>query len=192
MPRLVFNGHIAGFGTRAGTRFVVGSWLESPFGRFADVMVEEADGRRSLLAPNADVAEFVSATYMFDSIELGDVTVQQSTDAFRVSAPGLTAEGTLGGAAPFDWLLRWVPARLASAPAWLRAIDPVAARLVPGCARRVARAADAVSITGSGALVVSRRWPARFAVSTWPDWPIWIRRCGSVSRPRLPPRSWCR
>ncbi|WIM88583.1 hypothetical protein PT015_03555 [Candidatus Mycobacterium wuenschmannii] len=132
MPRLVFNGHIAGFGTRAGTRFVVGSWLESPFGRFADVMVEEADGRRSLLAPNADVAEFVSATYMFDSIELGDVTVQQSTDAFRVSAPGLTAEGTLGGAAPFDWLLRWVPARLASAPAWLRAIDPVAARLVPG------------------------------------------------------------
>ncbi len=132
MPRLVFNGHIVGFGTRAGVRFVVGSWLQSPFGPFADVMVEAADGRRSLLAPNADIAEFVSATYNFDSIELGDVTVEQSTDHFRVAAPGLEAAGALGGAASFDWLLRWVPGRLATAPAWLRAIDPVAARLVPG------------------------------------------------------------
>ncbi len=132
MPRLVFTGHIAGFGTRAGTRFVVGSWLQSPFGRFADVMVETADGQRSLLAPNEDIAEFVSATYHFDTIELGDVTVEQSTDRFRVVAPGLEAAGALGGAAPFDWLLRWVPGRLAAAPAWLRAIDPVAARLVPG------------------------------------------------------------
>jgi hypothetical protein len=132
MPRLTFTGHIAGFGTQAGVRFVVGSWLESPFGRFADVMVESADGERSLLAPNSDVAEFVSTTYAFDTIELGDVTVEQTGDGFRVSAPGLEAEGTLGGAAPFDWLLRWVPARLATAPVWLRAIDPVAARLVPG------------------------------------------------------------
>ncbi len=129
---MVFVGNIAGFGTQAGVRFVVGSWAESPFGQFADVMVESADGERSLLAPNADVAEFVSATYNFDTVELGDVTVTQSSDSFRVSAPGLAAVGTLGGAAPFDWLLRWVPGRLATAPAWLRAIDPIAARLVAG------------------------------------------------------------
>jgi hypothetical protein len=132
MPRLVFTGHIAGFGTRAGVRFVVGSWLESPFGRFADVMVESADGERSLLAPNAEIAEFISATYSFDTIELGDVTVDQTADGFGVSAPGLETTGALGGAAPFDWLLRWVPARLASSPAWLSAINPVATRLVPG------------------------------------------------------------
>ena len=35
--RLVFTGHIAGFGTGSGVRMVVGSWRESPFGRFADV-----------------------------------------------------------------------------------------------------------------------------------------------------------
>jgi hypothetical protein len=132
MPRLTFTGHIAGFGTQAGVRFVVGSWLESPFGRFADIMVEDADGKRSLLAPNAGIAEFISATYTFDTIELGDITVEQNTDGFRISAPGLEAVGTLGGAAPFDWLIRRVPARVATAPAWLRAIDPVAARLVPG------------------------------------------------------------
>ena len=37
--RLTFTGHIAGVGTGAGVRMVIGSWLESPFGRFADVMV---------------------------------------------------------------------------------------------------------------------------------------------------------
>jgi hypothetical protein len=49
--RMVFTGRIAGFGSGAGVRMVVGSWLESPFGRFADVMVETADGKRILLAP---------------------------------------------------------------------------------------------------------------------------------------------
>lgn len=132
MPRLVFTGHIAGFGTGAGVRFVVGSWLESPFGHFADVMVESSDGERTLLAPNTDVAEFVSATYAFDTIELGEVAVEHTTDGFRVSAPGLEVAGALGGAAPFDWLLRWMPAQLASSPTWLTAINPVATRLVPG------------------------------------------------------------
>ena len=40
--------------------------------------------------------------------------------------------GELGGPAQFDWLLRLVPPRLATAPTWLRAIDPVASRLVRG------------------------------------------------------------
>jgi hypothetical protein len=188
MPRLTFTGHIAGFGTQAGVRFVVGSWLESPFGRFADVMVEEADGKRSLLAPNAAIAEFVSATYTFDAIELGDVTVDLQTDRFRVSAPGLEAEGVLGGAAPFDWLLRRVPARLATAPAWLRVIDPVAERLVPGVhttgsagnGRReyygVRRARRITSVDGSfagGALsgLAALDPPVRFGFSSAPAVP---------------------
>lgn len=111
---------------------VVGSWLDSPFGRFADVMVEAPDGERVLLAPTAEIAEFVSTTYTFDRTELGSVTAEVSEGGFDVTAPGLTVSGRLGGAAPFDWLLRLVPARLATAPAWLRAIDPVAARLVAG------------------------------------------------------------
>lgn len=132
MARLVFTGHIAGFGTRAGVRMVVGSWRESPFGPFADVMVETADGRRTLLAPSERIAEFVSDTYMFDRIEIGPVTVDHSADGFVVAAPGLEVTGELGGPAPFDWLLRSVPETLSRAPWWLRAINPLASRLVSG------------------------------------------------------------
>lgn len=132
MTRLVFTGHIAGFGTRAGVRMVVGSWLESPFGHFADVMVETADGQRTLLAPSEQVAEFVSATYTFDRREIGPVAVHHTADGFTVTAPGLEVTGELGGPAPFDWLLRMVPAPLSRAPWWLRGINPVASRLVSG------------------------------------------------------------
>ncbi|KAA0096609.1 hypothetical protein CIW49_18170 [Mycolicibacterium sp. P1-18] len=111
---------------------VVGSWLESPFGRFADVMVETADGQRVLLAPSEEVADFVSTTYEFDSVEIGPVDVEHTADGFSVAAPGLAVNGRLGGPAPFDRLLRLVPGRLATAPGWLRMIDPVAARLIPG------------------------------------------------------------
>lgn len=130
--RLVFGGHIAGLGTTSGVRMVIGMWSESPFGRFADVMVETADGRRTLLAPNDEVAEFVSTTYGFDHIEIGPVTAEQPPDGFTVTAPGLAVTGYLGGPAPFDQLLRLVPPPLARTPLWLRAINPVASRLVRG------------------------------------------------------------
>ncbi|WP_235568594.1 hypothetical protein [Mycobacterium sp. Root135] len=130
--RLTFTGYIAGIGTGAGVRMVIGSWLESPFGRFADVMVESADGHRTLLAPSEEIAEFVSATYTFDSTEIGPVSVDHVAGAFSVAAPGLVLAGRLGGPAPFDRLLRLVPGRLATAPAWLRVVDPVASRLIPG------------------------------------------------------------
>jgi hypothetical protein len=130
--RLVFTGHIAGLGTTSGVRMVIGSWQESPFGRFADVMVESADGERMLLAPTDEIADFVSATYTFDSYEIGTVVAEQAADAFTVTAPGLDVSGRLGVAARYDGLLRLVPPRLATAPVWLRAIDPVAARLIKG------------------------------------------------------------
>jgi len=111
---------------------VIGSWLESPYGHFADVMVESADGHRTLLAPSEEIAEFVSTTYTFDSTEIGPVNVDHVAGAFSVTAPGLVLAGRLGAPAPFDRLLRLVPGRLATAPAWLRVVDPVASRLIPG------------------------------------------------------------
>jgi hypothetical protein len=130
--RIVFRGNIAGLGTTSGVRLVIGTWRESPLGAFADVMAEDADGVRTLLAPNAEVAEFVSETYTFDHIEIGPVDSRVDADGFSLTAPGLELEATLGGPAPFDWLLRLVPAPLSGAPLWLRAINPVASRLVPG------------------------------------------------------------
>jgi hypothetical protein len=129
---VVFTGHIAGFGSRAGVRMVVGSWLTSPFGRFVDVMVETAGGERTLLAPSAEIAEFVSATYFFDTTVICPVAVEQTATTFAVTAPDLDVTCRVGGPAAFDWLLRLVPGAIATSPLWLRAINPVAALLMPG------------------------------------------------------------
>jgi len=130
--RVAFTGHIAGFGTVSGIRMVVGVWRESPFGSFADVMVQTPDGVRTLLAPTAEVAEFISSTYSFDYVVTGDVDAQLASDHLTVRAPNLDVSVTVGGPAPLDRLLRFVPGFLATRPVWLRLIDPVASRIVPG------------------------------------------------------------
>lgn len=132
MQRLVFTGHIAGFGTTAGVRFVVGIWERSPFGAFADVMVQTGEDERILLAPTRQIGDFVSSTYAFDRVELGPVDAELTDRRVAVSAPGLKVEAEIGGPAPLDRVLRLVPGRIATEPWWLRAIDPVASRLVPG------------------------------------------------------------
>lgn len=132
MTRLVFTGHIAGFGTLAGVRVVVGMWRQSPFGSFSDVMVQTPDGVRTLLAPTAEVAEFVSTTYSFDDVVIAAVETVMAAGRVDVAGAGLRATLTVGGPAPLDRLLRLVPGSLATAPWWLRAVDPLASRLVPG------------------------------------------------------------
>lgn len=72
-----FAGRIAGWGTTSGTRFVLGNWHTTPLGSFAGVMVQRPDGHRILLAPSAQVAEFVSATYQFDAVKPTAVRVQR-------------------------------------------------------------------------------------------------------------------
>jgi hypothetical protein len=130
--RLAFTGHIAGAGTRSGLRIVVGAWDESPFGAFTDVMLQTADDERVLLAPDETIADFVSSTYRFDRVELGEVSAALGAQQLTVIAGSFEARIDIGGPAPIDRLLRLVPRRLATLPRWLRAVDPVAARIVSG------------------------------------------------------------
>ncbi|MGB3485419.1 MAG: hypothetical protein WBB07_24785 [Mycobacterium sp.] len=132
MSRVTFTGQIAGFGTVAGVRMVIGMWQHSPFGAFADVMVQTPEDRRVLLAPTHAVAEFISTTYSFDDVRIGPVEAVMSADVLTVTAPRLVVSLRVGGPAPVDHVLRLVPGFLATAPWWLRLIDPVASRLVPG------------------------------------------------------------
>ncbi|HNM96954.1 MAG TPA: hypothetical protein PKK40_03310, partial [Marmoricola sp.] len=74
--RLQFQGRIAGLGSSSGVRIVVGRWDRSPLGAFADVMLADASGRRFLLAPSTEVAEFVASTYHFDEVLLTTVEVR--------------------------------------------------------------------------------------------------------------------
>ncbi|CAD6007461.1 hypothetical protein [Agreia sp. COWG] len=127
-----FSGRIAGFGTASGTRLVVGIWAESPLGAFTDVMMEDAAGHRTLLAPNDEVAAFVSATYSFDEVRVVPVTTRRVDGGLAVTAGDLSVRMRVGGLSTLGRLLRVVPSLVATHPAWLRVIDPVASRLVPG------------------------------------------------------------
>ncbi|MDT5012590.1 MAG: hypothetical protein QOH57_4207, partial [Mycobacterium sp.] len=57
--RYRFTGQIAGLGTSAGVRIVIGVWAQSPFGAFTDVMVQTGNDVRVLLAPDDEIAEFI-------------------------------------------------------------------------------------------------------------------------------------
>ncbi|MDQ0619743.1 hypothetical protein [Arthrobacter globiformis] len=84
--RWVFDGHIAGIGTGSGLRAVVGIWQESPFGPFADAMVQLPTGRRVLLAPTDEVAEFIAATYSFEEVRVVDVSAVLAGLSWTVDA----------------------------------------------------------------------------------------------------------
>ena len=121
-----FRGEIWGIGTTSGHRMVVGSWLESPFGSFADVMHEAPDGTRTLLAPDTEVAEYIGATYQFDRTLVHPVTAERSLDQLRLDAGPLSAVVTTGTRTTIGHLLRLVPPPLARARWWCAAIDPIA------------------------------------------------------------------
>lgn len=131
-----FSGAIAGVGSTSGVRVVVGRWAHSPLGTFADVMLAEPDGTRVLLAPDETVADFVSTTYLFDRVETGPVSVVDEAGSWHVLAPGLDLTFRPGRRAPLGWLLRLVPRRIATAPAWARVSDPVARVVLRGVRTR--------------------------------------------------------
>ncbi|EFQ82608.1 hypothetical protein HMPREF0063_11817 [Aeromicrobium marinum DSM 15272] len=126
-----FTGHIAGIGTAEGTRIVIGMWDESPFGRFADAMVEDATGHRTLIAPRQDVADFVATTYSFDEVRIEPVDVTRG-DTWSVHSRSLQVWFTPGGRLWVAPLLRLVPAPLRRSELWARICSPIARRLMPG------------------------------------------------------------
>lgn len=126
-----FDGHIAGVGTTSGTRLVVGCWDRSPLGPFADVMLERHDGHRILLAPDEQSATFVAATYTFDEVRVGPVSVEPGV-TWRVRTDDLDLSFTAGRPHPVSWALRAVPRPLRDHELWARTVDPVASRLMPG------------------------------------------------------------
>jgi hypothetical protein len=130
--RLVFRGAIAGVGTTSGIRIVVGSWPESPLGRFADAMVQLPDGHRVLLAPHDDAVGFVAATYRFDETRVQPLEVEASDQRWLLRSDSLALELTLGGRTGLGRVLRAVPRRLAESPAWCSLTDPFARTLLRG------------------------------------------------------------
>lgn len=79
-----------------------------------------------LVAPSAEVAAFIEATYDFDEVRLEPIAVTSGRSRWHVESPSLSLDLTVGGRLPLGRVLRAVPVRVASSPAWATAVDPVA------------------------------------------------------------------
>ena len=127
-----FRGAIAGIGTTSRVRVVVGRWDESPYGAFADAMVETAAGHRVLVAPSEEVAGLVAATYTFDEVRIDPITV----DGWVLRSASLSLDLTVGARTALGRLLRVVPRRVAESPAWCTVTDPGARSALRGVRTR--------------------------------------------------------
>lgn len=134
-----FRGRIAGVGSTSGVRVVVGWWHESPFGPFADAMVERPDGHRLLLAPSEQVRDLVSTTYVFDETRVEPFSVSAGGaggSCWVVESPSLSLRLDVGGRMPVGHLLRLLPSGVAQSPAFATMADPVARVVMRGVRTR--------------------------------------------------------
>ncbi|MDY0914329.1 hypothetical protein [Rathayibacter festucae] len=201
--RLRFSGRVAGFGTASGTRIVLGLWESTPFGAFADAMVERADGHRLLIAPTDEVAGFIGSTYSFDEVRLAPVAWHRVAGGIEATAGPLSLALRLGGLTPLGRLLRIVPRPLAEHPAWLTAISPVASVLVRGVStagsaghgkreyygvraiRSILGVTASLDGAGLGALGPLSP-PVRFGFSSAPATPAIVDVTTTITLPRTP------
>jgi hypothetical protein len=128
----VFDGEICGFGTTSGHRVVVGRWTRSPLGAFADVMLEDAAGHRTLFAPDQAVADYVTATYTFDEVRIERVDTRRKKGLLALSAGPLRAEVAIGRRAGLGLALQVVPRAVGRTTWFAGAVDPVARRVLRG------------------------------------------------------------
>ncbi|MDG9700699.1 hypothetical protein [Streptomyces sp. DH37] len=202
---LRFQGWIAGVGTSSGTRIVLGHWSRSPFGPFADVMLERPDGQRLLLAPAGRIADFVAALYRFDRTLTVPVAVDAAGPAWRVAAGPLRMRFTTGRWGGLGRLPRCVPAPLAARPA-RAALTDLPARLLSGVRTRGSAgggyrewygARDLLPVTAVEASFEGRDLgalapvepPVRFGFGSAPRTPALVRVVTTVGTPRGPSAS---
>jgi hypothetical protein len=196
-----FTGRIAGVGSTSGVRVVVGRWDDSPWGGFADVMVEDASGHRVLLAPDERVRDFVAATYSFDEQVLEPVTVADTADGWQVTTPSLSFRLVVGGRTPLGAALALVPAPVATSPAWCGVVDPVARVALRGVRTRGTAGGDRREWYGATSVVavtaIQGEWrgtdlgtiapvdpPCRFGFSSTPKRPSVTSVVTTIERPR--------
>ena len=196
-----FIGRIAGVGSTSGVRVVVGRWEDSPWGSFADVMLEDAAGHRVLLAPDERVRDFVAATYSFDEHVIEPVTVADTADGWQVTTPSLSLRLVVGGRTPLGAALALVPARLATSPAWCGVVDPVARVVLRGVRTRGTAGGDRREWYGATSVVavtaIQGEWrgtdlgtlapvdpPCRFGFSSTPERPSVTSVVTTIERPQ--------
>ncbi len=136
MTRHRFDGQIAGVGSVSGVRVVVGRWVSSPWGPFADAMVETATGHRVLVAPSEQVRDYLATTYRFDETRVEPFLVELGPQRWQVESDSLQLDLQLGRRTAPGWALRVLPRSVATSPAWCAVTDPLARVLLGGVRTR--------------------------------------------------------
>ncbi len=118
--RVELRGHIGAAGFASGDRLVVGAWTSGPLGPMTDVMWAQPDGTRVLLAPSRAVAEFITAAYRFDRIEVVEVQGGWDGHGLAVDAGPLSIRLSTGRGWPLPphalrppWFTRYVEGPIA-------------------------------------------------------------------------------
>ena len=88
----IFKGRITSSAFESGDRIVVGSWKESIFGEFTDIMWAKKDGTRVLIAPTQEIADYVTAMYSFDEVIIEEVSTSLSERSIKVSCNTMNLE----------------------------------------------------------------------------------------------------
>jgi hypothetical protein len=127
-----FDGAIAGVGTASGVRLVVGMWPLSPFGAIVDVMAEHPDGRRVLVAPTREVADFISSTYTFDDVRIEPTALRIERDRWTVTSDTVSVALQVGRRTVVGQLLSLIPRPLARRRWWCVLAGPPARALRDG------------------------------------------------------------
>ena len=193
-----FRGEICGIGTTSGTRVVIGRWPTSPFGPFADAMVEHPDGRRIFVAPDEQIASYVTSVYGFDDLVVAPAETVRTAHRLRFFGGPLHVDAVVGRRDALGWALRSVPVRVATSPAWATLVDPVARVVLRGVRTRGStpggdefygatdrHAVDAVTATWEGrdlGPLAAVDPPVRFGFSSTPRRPSIVAVTTTVRR----------
>jgi hypothetical protein len=101
-----------------------------------DVMAEDPTGHRTLYAPTAQLAAFLTAAYRFDDVQVVPCSARLAGPCWTVQAGPLQLSFTIGRRTLVGWPLRLVPARLARTTWWVGLLDLPARWLLPGVRTR--------------------------------------------------------
>ena len=85
----VFKGRITSSAFSSGDRIVIGDWMESPLGRFTDIMWADSTGKRILIAPSKEIADYVNSMYTFEETRIEGINIQNLERELRLESASM-------------------------------------------------------------------------------------------------------
>ena len=84
-----FEGRISSSGFSSGDIIVIGDWEKSPLGAFTNIMWMKPNGKRILLSPSNEHADYVSSLYQFEEVIILPIEVKRERFRIEISAGSL-------------------------------------------------------------------------------------------------------